>query len=153
MERTTIFNQVITRYNDQEGSITKIVKDYPSYSRDKFNKDLKKHGYIKDMERNLYIIKDLEGQIDILDIPGQAPSKEDNKAILSIPKDIKEPTKANTSLESNETTRKKKTFEIDVDLEQLIRVAAALEDITMNDYVNKVLRVSIPVSVKIMVKG
>ena len=44
--------------------------------------------------------------------------------------------------------KKKKTFEIDVELEKHIRIQAAIEDTTINEWVNKTLWEAIPEDTK-----
>lgn len=156
MNREEIFLEVMRRYNNGEGTIINLVKEYPNYTRDKFNLDVKKRHIVKDSNTNLYIYNDLiEGQLDIVEIaPG---TKEVIKEVAA--KEIKKDSLSDTKVKEVEqdingsSTRKKKTFEIDVDLEQLIRVAAGIENITINDYVNRVLRDSIPLNVKTLIKG
>lgn len=157
MNREEIFLDILKRFNNQEGTISKLVKEYQGYTRDKFNDDIKKRSIIKNPGTNQYIYNDkIEGQIDITEI-------EEKEKVIVKPKEIIKESLSDTRVKPGDTkdnqyingsvTRKKKTFEIDTDLEQLIRVSASIEDITINDYVNKILRASIPVSVKIIVKG
>jgi predicted HicB family RNase H-like nuclease len=48
--------------------------------------------------------------------------------------------------------KKKKTFEIDTELEQLIKIQAAIENVSINDWVNSVLWKAIPKDTKEIVR-
>jgi len=185
MTRKEITRDLAARYNQREGSALELSKEYGNnYNVDKFNRDIKKYGIVRDKETNLYIIPDetMKGQIDILGGTGEPQSLEGTKLTNTMTDTVTKQQGGNTMPEStpdkeleeikvnNEPTksrglkaegevkvndpmpRKKKTFEIDTDLEQLIRVQAAILDITINDYVNEVLRKSISDNVKSIIK-
>ena len=66
MQRIEIFRELISRYNDKEGSINNLVTNYPSYSRSMFYRDLKKYGVEKDEKKDIYYFTELEGQVNLL---------------------------------------------------------------------------------------
>lgn len=170
MDRLEMCREIVKRYNNKEGTITELTKDYgDSYNRSKFNRDVKSLNINRDIELDKYIIPviNVEGQLDILEGTEGATMKADTKVIENMGHEVKSIAKGKgaakeMTIEDNKVVsdikvidpmeRKKKTFEIDIDLEQLIRVQAAILNITINDYVNKVLRKSIPEDIKNIIK-
>lgn len=154
MKYTEKTKEVIKLYNEKKGNISKLVKDV-GISRAAFYSNLNKLGIIKDEEKDLYIIPDdnIKGQINLLDEP--------EKEIHKIP-ELFEPVKQRKEVEKVEKRevkpidpleKKKKTFEIDVKLEKYIRVQAAKENITINEWVNKTLWAAIPDDTKEFIKS
>ena len=139
-ERKEIVLDIVKKYNAREGKIAALAREYKDYSRDKFYADIKKLGIIKDKSKDKYIIPDynIKGQVNLVEQVDYSKQEVKQEQLKDADKKV--------------TERKKKTFEIDTDLEQLIRVTAAIEDISMNDYINKVLRAAIPKHVKDMIK-
>lgn len=159
MDRFEIFNEVIKQYNKLEGTIVDLVKKYPGYTRDKFYNDVKKYGYTKDNERNIYIIPDdnIEGQIDILEATGEPQRKEDIKPMETISEEVEKPTEDKPGVKDNiekvkVSEKMKKTFEIDIDLNQFIKLQSVIEDKTINQWVNDTLWKAIPESTKKIIK-
>lgn len=167
MNREDIARDIALRFNNGEGTVTDLSKEFPKYDRNKHNRDIVKYGIVKDKDTNKFIIPDkvMSGQIDILSTtvePQSLKESQTTNTMTSIdteqqgvkvmpentPKEELEAVKVN----KEPRERKKKTFEIDTDLEQLIRVQAAILDITINDYVNEVLRQSITDDVKKVIK-
>lgn len=126
MDRQEILKDIIRRYNNKEGNIKDLLTDYEDYSKDKFYRDLKKNGIVKDKERDIYIYEGIDGQIDLLE--------EEEK-------EIPEP-------KPKADTRKKKTFEIDESIEPYIKAEAIKQGVTLNDWVNDTLWKAISDSTK-----
>lgn len=168
MTREEITRDLAARYNKGQGTVQDLSTEYGAdYNQYKFYRDIKKYGIIKDTDTDKFIIpgKVMSGQIDILSTTVEPQSLEESQTTNTMasidteqqgvkvmpentPKEELEVVKVN----KEPRERKKKTFEIDTDLEQLIRVQAAILDITINDYVNEVLRKSISDNVKSIIK-
>ena len=154
MNRKSIVKEIIERYNNREGNITELSNSYEGYSRQKFYRDIKKYGIVKDDDNDIYIIPEdnIKGQIDLLEGTEGPESHNNIKAIDNIPnKEIKATERdkgVKAMTEVKDTTKKKKTFEIDVELEKHIRIQAAIEDTTINEWVNKTLWEAIPEDTK-----
>lgn len=140
MERSEMFKDLISRYNNKEGSINNLVTDYEGYSRNMFYRDLKKYGVEKDEKKDIYYFKELEGQVGLLG--GTELTEEsikDIKATNYINKGLKASQEAIKTSKVNTPAKKKKTFEIDEELEQYLKAEAIKEGLTVNDLVNKTL--------------
>ena len=140
MERTEIFKDLISRYNNREGSINNLVTNYPGYSRNMFYRDLKKYGVEKDEKKDIYYFTELEGQVDLLG--GTELTDKDIKEVEAtncIDKELKASQEAIKTSKVNTPAKKKKTFEIDEELEQYLKAEAIKEGLTVNELVNKTL--------------
>ena len=155
MERDNIAREIAVRFNNGEGTITDLSKEYEGYSRHKFYRDIESIGIVKNKEGK-YIIPDanIKGQLDLLEKVG--PELEE-KEILDPIGDISDERKGNEmqqdiknkdAIVTEPPEKKKKTFEIDVELEKYIRIQAAIEDTTINEWVNKTLWEAIPEDTK-----
>lgn len=134
MDRESIAREIAVRFNNGEGTITDLSKEYEGYSRHKFYRDIESIGIVKNKEGK-YIIPDsnIKGQINLLEqvAPEMQQDIKNKDAIVTEPPE-----------------KKKKTFEIDVELEKYIKVQAALENTTINEWVNKTLWEAIPEDTK-----
>lgn len=155
--------KVAERYNNKDGTIVDLLKEV-GIGRTAFYSNIKKMGIVKDDDLDKYIIPsgNIGGQIDILEVAEGVVRSEETKEMDNITSVEDETTEGNErvsgvakedievteEIKAENQSRKKKTFEIDIDLEQLIRVRAAILDISINDYVNIVLRESIPDTIK-----
>ncbi len=140
MERDQIFKELISRYNNKEGSINNLVTNYPGYSRNMFYRDLKKYGVEKDEKKDIYYFTELEGQVDLLggtELTGE--SIEDTKATNYINEGLKASQGANKAFKPDSLIKKKKTFEIDEELDQYLKAEAIKKGLTVNELVNKTL--------------
>jgi predicted HicB family RNase H-like nuclease len=150
MNRENIAKEIIRRYNNREGTITNLAEQHEGYSRHKFYRDIEKLGITKEKETDKFIIPDgnIEGQLNLLEQEGpELQEKEISRAIEPIRDTERQKERKAQSME-----KKKKTFEIDVELEQLIRIQAAIKDTTINEWVNKILWAAIPEDTRRIVK-
>ncbi len=150
MDRESIAREIAVRFNNGEGTITDLSKEYEGYSRHKFYRDIESIGIVKNKEGK-YIIPDsnIKGQINLLEqVSPDTQGKEISRAIEPIRDKERQEKRKGQSME-----KKKKTFEIDVELEQLIRIQAAIEDITINEWVNSVLWKAIPEDTRRIVRN
>ncbi len=140
MERDQIFKELISRYNNKEGSINTLVDDYEGYSRAMFYRDLKKYGVEKDEKKDIYYFAELEGQVDLL---GEAELTDKGIGEVGATnytnEEIKTSQEANKALKPKAPIKKKKTFEIDEELEQYLKAEAIRKGLTVNELVNKTL--------------
>ena len=127
-ERKEIVLDIVKKYNAREGKIAALAREHKNYSRDKFYADAKKLGIIKDKSKDKYVIPNhnIEGQI------GLSENEEPKKGISKGDDKLKD-------LDINITGKKKKTFEIDIELERYLRIEAAIKDISINEFVNSTL--------------
>lgn len=140
MERFETFKELINRYNDKKGSINNLVTEYEGYSRNMFYRDLKKYGVEKDEEKDIYYFTQLEGQTDLLGVPElTANDIKEDKPTNYINKELKGSQEAIKASKINAAVKKKKTFEIDEDLEQYLKAEAIKESLTVNELVNQTL--------------
>ena len=105
-----------------------------------FYRDLKKYGVEKDEKKDIYYFKELEGQVDLLG--GTELTDKDIKEVEAtncIDKELKASQEAIKTSKVNTPAKKKKTFEIDEELEQYLKAEAIKEGLTVNDLVNKTL--------------
>lgn len=157
MDRESIAREIIFRFNNGDGTITDLAAEYEGYSRHKFYRDIVKLGITKDREGK-YIIPDdnIEGQLNLLEQEGPELQEEEKETLEPIG-DISDERKGNEmqqdiknkdAIVTEPPEKKKKTFEIDVELEKYIKVQAALENTTINEWVNKTLWEAIPEDTK-----
>ena len=131
MEYKEKAKEIARRYNQGQGTISALCKDI-GIGRSTFYKAIGEIGIVKDDEKDIYIIPDI--QVKDQEEPAPAEPKEERKG------------------QRMKQEKKKKTFEIDVELEQLIRIQAAIEDITINEWVNNVLWKAIPDDTRKIIK-
>lgn len=172
MDRESIAREIAARFNNREGNITDLAAEYEGYSRYKFYRDIKKLGIVKDDEKDIYIIPDdnIDGQINLLEQVGPEMQEEEKGILDPIgdPPDEREGQDMQQDIKNKDVIvtdppeekeidlfygigtpeKKKKTFEIDVELEKYIRIQAAIEDTTINEWVNKTLWKAIPEDTK-----
>lgn len=142
MDRENTVKEIVRRYNEKEGTILDLVKEYEGYSRNKFYRDIAKLGIVKDDEKDIYILKNdnIEGQLNILD--DEAPGEEIKK---DSPGELEE-------RKATKMIKVKKTYEIEEFTEKAVKIQATLEGKTINDYVNDVLQASISDEVKKLIE-
>ncbi len=152
MDRESIAREIAVRFNNGEGTITDLAAEYKGYSRHKFYRDIDRLGITKD-EEGKYIIPDanIKGQLDLLEKVG--PELEEKEILDPIGEEregekMQQDIKNKDSIVTEPPEKKKKTFEIDVELEKHIRIQAAIEDTTINEWVNKTLWEAIPEDTK-----
>lgn len=152
MDRESIAREIAVRFNNGEGTITDLAAEYKGYSRHKFYRDIDRLGITKD-EEGKYIIPDanIKGQLDLLEKVG--PELEEKEILDPIGderkgNEMQQDIKNKDAIVTEPPEKKKKTFEIDVELEKHIRIQAAIEDTTINEWVNKTLWEAIPEDTK-----
>lgn len=149
MTRLEIFQDLIARFNNKQGSIRELILDYEkyNYTRSMFKTDLKKYNFV--MDNDMYVLEDEQGQDRLIkDIENDKEPISKPQARQTSPKEPKEQIKENGPIKM-----KKKTFEIDETLEPLLKIQAIKEGKTLNQYVNDVLKRSIEQDTRDFIKN
>ncbi len=145
--------EVVERYNKGEGTIAEISESIEGFNRNKFYRMIKKLGIVKDEKKDKYIFtnKNIDGQLNLL----KASKKEVQgmEKELETEKEKSEPKEEKKEIAPKEIPKmKKKTFEVSEGVEAGIKMMAAIEGKTINDYVNDTLEKSLSDEIKRMLE-